>query len=118
MDLVRDVLDKQLLDKRGQRLGRVDGILMIVEDDQQPRIAYVEAGSVTQGYRIGQRVGDWVKRLARRWGKMHPNPYRIAWSALTHDERGFRVDIDMATIPTLEWERWLRKYIIDRIPGA
>jgi len=118
MDLVRDLLDKQLLDRRGKPIGRVDGIVMTVDASAQPRVAYVEVGSVTQARRCHAQAGRWAERLARRWGKMRPNPYRIAWSALSRDGRDFRVDADAATVPTLAWERWLREHVIGRIPGA
>jgi hypothetical protein len=118
MDLVRDLLDKQILDRRGKPIGRVDGIIMTVRGRAQPRVAYVAVGSVTQAHRLHVRLGRWVERIARRWGKMRPNPYRIVWTALSRDGGDFRVDVDAATVPTLAWERWLREHVIGRIPGA
>ena len=118
MDLVRDLLDKQLVDRRGQAVGRIDGIVMTIDGEAQPRIAFVETGSVTQARRLHRCFARWVERAARRWGKMRPNPLRIPWTALTREERQVRVNADAASIPSLAWERWLRDRVIGRIPGA
>jgi hypothetical protein len=118
MDLVRDVLDKQLSDRRGKPIGRIDGIIVRIDGRRQPRVTHIEVGAVTQAYRLHSRIGRWAERIAQRWGKMLPSRYRIAWSALSFGGRDVRADVDAATVPTLAWERWLRKHVIDRIPGA
>ena len=118
MDLVRDVLDKQLTDRHGKAIGRIDGIVMRIDGRQQPRVTHIEAGAVTQAHRLHSRIGLWTERIAQRWGKMRPNPYRVVWSALSFKDRDVRADVDAATVPTLAWERWLRTHVIDRIPGA
>jgi hypothetical protein len=118
MDLVRDVLDKALGDRRGQPIGRIDGIVMQIDGDAQPRIVAIEVGSVVQARRLGPRFGRWMERLAQRWGRMKPNPYRVEWSALQPHDGGFRVDTLASTVETRAWERWLREHVIDRIPGA
>jgi hypothetical protein len=118
MDLVRDYLDAQLVDRRGKAIGRIDGIVVRFEDQRQPRIVAVEVGSVTLARRMSARIGRWIERLSRRWGKMRPNPYRIDWFGLTPSGPNYRVDIDAGGIPTLVWEDWLRKHVISRIPGA
>ena len=118
MDLVRDCLDKQLIAGKKKPVGRIDGIVMVIDGHHQPRIAAVEVGSVTQARRLHRALGRWMARLAGRWGKMRPNPYRIPWAALTPEDNDFRVDADIRDIPTLAWERWLRDRVIGRIPGA
>jgi hypothetical protein len=118
MDLVRDVLDKQLGDRRGAPIGRIDGIVMHADGDAQPRIVAIEVGSVTQARRLGPRFGRWMERFAQRWGRMNPNPYRFDWSGVAPDDRAFRVDVLASQVETRAWERWLREHLIDRIPGA
>jgi hypothetical protein len=118
MNLVRDCLDNRLLDRSGHPLGHIDGIVMTIEGDRQPRITAIEVGSVAQARRLGPRIGRWVERLSTRWGRMRPNPYRIAWSALTFGPHDVRVDVAAADMPVLAWERWLRKHVISRIPGG
>ena len=42
--LVRDVLDKQMLDKNECEIGRVDGIVLEFPEDAPPRVARLELG--------------------------------------------------------------------------
>ena len=56
MDLIRDCLDKQLSDRHGRKMGKVDGLVMQIEKGQQPRIAYIEVGAVTQARRLHPRL--------------------------------------------------------------
>lgn len=118
MDLVRDVLDKEIGDRRGAPIGRIDGIVMQIDGDAQPRIVAIEVGSVAQVRRLGPRIGRWMERWAQRWGRMKPNPYRFDWSALKPHERTFRVDVLASEVETRAWERSLREHVIDHIPGA
>ena len=118
MYLARDCLDNRLLDRHGKPVGHIDGIVMTIEGESQPRITAVELGSVVQARRVSARVGRWVERLSQRWGKMRPNPYRVPWSALERGDHDYRIDADAADVPTLAWEHWLRKHVIGRIPGA
>ena len=118
MDLVRDCLDKQLADRHGRPVGRIDGIVLSIEDGAQPRVVAVEVGSVAQARRLGPRWGRWAERLALRWGKMGGNPCRFAWPALTRHGNQYRLDRNASEVPTLAWERWVRTHVIDRIPGG
>ena len=118
MDLVHEVLDKALRDRRAQPIGRIDGIVVEIDDGRQPRVVAIEVGAVTQARRLGPRVARWVERLAAKWGRMKPDPYRFAWNALEQHEAGFRVAVLASEVETRAWERWLRANVIDRIPGA
>jgi sporulation protein YlmC with PRC-barrel domain len=118
MDLIRDCLDKQLVDRHGHKLGRVDGIVMEVGGNSQPRITHIEVGAITQYRRIGARIARLVAALARRWGREHPDPYRIPWAQVVPTGIDVTVDVEAEETPALAWERWLRARVIGRIPGA
>jgi hypothetical protein len=118
MDLVRDCLDKQLVDHVGKPIGRVDGIVITIDGDDQPRVSAVEVGSVALARRVHEAAGRWMERVAARWGKMQPNPYRLAWSGIEEHHGKYRADVAAGSVPTLEWERWLAKRVLTRIPGS
>jgi hypothetical protein len=118
MELIRDCLDKQLVDRHGQKMGRVDGLVMEFGAGAQPRIAFVEVGAVTQYRRISARLGRFAAALARRWGREHPDPYRIPWARVVPSGNEVVVDVEAEETPARAWERWLRARIIGRIPGA
>jgi hypothetical protein len=118
MDVIRDYLDKQLGDRQGKPIGRIDGIVVEIEKGRQPRIVAVEVGSVAQARRLGRRFHGWAVALALRWGLMDRNPHRFAFNTLEHDGKQWRIDELASNVPTLAWERWVRENIIDRIPGS
>src|SRR4051794_14511699 len=117
MDVVRDVLDNQLVDRDQSKMGRVDGVVIELRDGQPPRLAYIEVGTVVLARRLHPRLGRWAAALGRRWGLNQGQPYRIPWS-LTRDI-GIDVELDVKAgeTPILDWERWLREHVVERIPG-
>lgn len=118
MDLVRDCLDKQLVDRTGRHMGRVDGIVFEIEGDSQPRVTFVEVGVVTQASRLHPRLGRFAARLARRWGKAAGDPSRVPWAKITVTGVNVTAGVEAEDSPALAWERWLRAKIVGRIPGA
>ena len=106
MDLMRDCLDKQLEDSNKRRMGRVDGIILEVEDGGQPRVAYIEVG-----------VKTLMNRLSSRLGSLASEPYRIAWGKVKVGLNKVVADVEAEKTPALEWELWLRKKVIGWIPG-
>ena len=117
MELVRDCLDKQLDDRSKRRMGRVDGIILVLEPDRAPRVAYVEVGVTTLMNRLSSRVGRRVAHWLRSRGISH-DPFRIPWSKLKVGLNQVIADVEAEKSPALEWELWLRKQVIGRIPGA
>ena len=41
MDLVRDLLDRQLTDRSGRNLGRVDGVVLELRANRPPRVRLI-----------------------------------------------------------------------------
>lgn len=117
MELVRDCLDKQLDDSSKRRMGRVDGIILVLEPDRAPRVAYIEVGATTLMNRLSSRVGRAVANRLRSWG-ISPDPFRIPWGKLKVGLNQVIVDVEAEKTPALEWELWLRKKVIGRIPGS
>ena len=117
MDLIRDCLDKEIEDRSKRRMGRVDGIILELESGGPPRVAYIELGVTTLMNRLSKRLGKLVARVLNRL-EISPDPYRIAWGKVKVGLNCVRADVDAEETPALEWELWLRKKVIGRIPGA
>lgn len=117
MDLMRDCLDKQLDDRNKRRMGRVDGIIIDIEDGRQPHVAYVEVGVRTLLNRLSLRLGKIVAGWLEKVG-IPTDPYRIAWGKVKVGLNQVEADVEAEKTPALEWELWLRKKVIGRIPGA
>jgi hypothetical protein len=56
MDLIRDVLEKQLVDPEERRMGKIDGLILEVEVGQPPRLAAIEQGAATLARRLHPRL--------------------------------------------------------------
>ena len=118
INLVRDVLDKQLVDRRREKMGKVDGIVLELEDARPPRVAAVEVGPATLARRLHPRLARWAESISRRWLGGSGGAYRIPWEKLSGHGVELRVELYGDETPALAWERWLREHVVSRIPGG
>ena len=63
------------------------------------------------------RLGNLFVRLARRFD-IESEPYRIPLGKLHVGLNTVKADVEAEKTPALEWELWLRKKVVGRIPGA
>jgi sporulation protein YlmC with PRC-barrel domain len=117
LDLIRDVLDNQLVDIHGQRMGKADGIIMVLRKDKPPRIAYIEVGGPTLAARLHTKLGEWTAKVAKKFGK-GGETYRIPWSKVKSVGIEIKVLVDAEETSVLAFEQWLRKHVVSRIPGG
>jgi len=117
-NVVRDILDKQLLDRGRRKMGKVDGIIVEVRDGKPPRLAFVEVGGVTLARRLHPRLARYVARWKRMWDKRSEEAYRIPWAKVRDIGIDVELDVDAEETPALAWEKWLGKNIIGKIPGS
>jgi len=117
MNLIRDCLDKKVDDCSKRRMGRVDGIVLEVEPGRAPRVAYIELGVKTLMNRVSSRLGEAISNLMES-RHIESAPYRIPWGKIQVGLNEVRADVEAEKTPALEWELWLRKKVIGRIPGA
>lgn len=72
MDLVRDLLDKQVMDRNGREMGRVDSIAIDVRKGAPPRVVAIELGIGVLGYRIAPIIGRWMAAVEYACGATPP----------------------------------------------
>lgn len=116
MEIGREILDQQLVDRDGQYIGKVDGIVLELRDGAPPRIRAILTGGHLLARRLHPRIESLVERLTRRWGPKNDSPARIAWSKVI--KIGVDVKVDEEADRFMSWEHWVRDRIIRRIPGA
>ena len=117
IELVRDILDKQIHGRHEVTLGKVDGIVLELREHKPPRVAFLELGSATFARRLGKRFERWAVMLNR---KLHVRRarYRIDFNKVSGWEPDVDVDVDAGASPAWAWERWTREHIIKRLPFA
>jgi len=119
MHLVRDVLDKQIVDRNKTKIGKVDGLVAEMRDGQPPRVLFIEIGSIALARRLGPRLQRWASRLAERLGgRKHREAHHIPWQEVRDIGVDIDIDIDVRDTAIFDWQDWLRDHIIRRIPGG
>ncbi len=118
MDIIRDVLDNQLVDRNQRKMGRVDGIVVELREGQPPRLAYLEVGFPVLARRLHLRLERWAVAIQSRWGAKQRSPLRIPWSKVLDVGIDVDVDLDAEETTAIAYEKWLEDYVIGRIPGA
>ncbi|MBB3309617.1 hypothetical protein FHT78_001346 [Rhizobium sp. BK196] len=112
MHLVRDVLDKQLVDKARIRIGRADGIVLHLDELGRLKVKAIELGWSTLVRRLLTGVG--LRTLARNRG----GGCRLDWSHVSETGAEITVNVDHQELPLERWQQWLRRSVLSRIPGG
>jgi sporulation protein YlmC with PRC-barrel domain len=112
LDLTRDLLDKQVVDQDGAKMGRVDSLILELRGDRPPRVEAIEMGFTVLARRMGPRVERWVERL-RRWSVRKTAVQRVAWTKVLEVEpHHVKLDVKALDTPAFDWERWLRDHFV------
>ena len=111
LDLVRDVLDKQLLDAEDRPFGKVDGIVLELRDGEPPRVKALEVGAATRLARLPAPFARWARPLIRR-----AHATRIPRDSVITVAKDIKVDIDATKTSAWRIERWLAKRVFARLP--
>jgi sporulation protein YlmC with PRC-barrel domain len=118
LHLIRDVLDKLLVDRDGIPLGRVDGIVLLISAEQaQPRIIQIECGMKTLLQRLSTRWTQRIQRISRRLGWRWRAPVHVDWSNIYEIGKELTLNVRGEDSKLLASERWLRDHVIRQIPG-
>lgn len=118
MNLVRDVLDKKLIDREECNMGRVSGLLMHVGETAQPRITHILIGGPTLWSRLHPTFGRMAGALSKVWGPRRKGAVTIPWSRVETVGREIKLDVEAKETGALDWEIWLARHVIERIPGG
>ena len=118
LHLVRDLLDKQLIDGEGRRMGKVDGIVIHPRRGKPPRVLAVETGAAVLGARIHPGIGRRIERILRRLDRRAAEPVRVPMEKILHRGLDVQLDVDARKTSAMAMERWFAEKIVGRIPGG
>lgn len=116
--LVRDVLDQQVLDRQKRRVGKVDGIVIEVDESGEARVLHLELGTTVVLRRVSERLARWYDSLRRRLLRHPAPPFQISWKKVREIGVELCADFDSAHSDAYHLERLLRDHLIGRIPGS
>lgn len=116
LDLNLHLLDRQVVDRDGKMVCKVDDLELERGADGSVYVAAILVGPRALGRRIGGRLGRWFCSIAERLSTAEMIRIDIALvsdigSAITLSTG--REDLDAAPL-----EDWVRHHVIERIPGS
>ncbi len=117
MELIRDLLDKAVVDDNGREIGRVDSVLIDVRPGEAPRLTALELGPEVLAHRLHPILGRVVTALEYAFGLSEGRPVRISFSDVLEIDDQVKVDLPVGKIAAAVIERRLRRWI-GFIPGA
>lgn len=118
MELGQAILDQQVVDRKGELMGKVDGVVVELRKGKPPRVAALLIGGGTAAERVHPGWARWLLRWRRQWGPKQTEPVEIPWSKVLKIGVDVKVDLDAERTSALAWEHWVREHLIGRIPGA
>ena len=118
LPLVRDVLDKQVLDPDRCKVGKVDGIVLALRAHRPPRVIAIEISQAAAWRRVHRRLGDLADWLRARFEPGQGTPPRILFEHVVGTGIDVYVDVVWKRTRALLWEDWLEEHVVAKIPGG
>jgi len=109
MDLVRDVLDKIVVDRNGREMGRVDGLVLDVENGRAPRVRALEIGPSVLADRLHPGLGPIVSAIGNAIGVGEERPIRLEIGQVSAVTSHVMVDVAISETGATTVERALRR---------
>jgi hypothetical protein len=113
------LLDRQIVDPDGFPVAKVDDIELVVRADGRLAVAALLCGPGALGPRTGGRLGHWTTAIWRRLRpEEDPQPGRIDAALVTGIDSAVHVSASVRELAVDGLEQWVRRHVVDRIPGA
>jgi sporulation protein YlmC with PRC-barrel domain len=119
-DIGLRLLDRQMVGAEDELLGNVDNLLLEMIEGR-PTVTAIVSGPAGLGPRFGGRVEVWMRAIWRRLRpEADPAPVVIPMAHVERIEAAVTLDdtAQQLVADGAQLERWLRYYLIARIPGA
>ncbi len=117
MDVVRDLLDKAVVDRNGREMGRVDGILLEQKAGQPPRLAAILIGPVALGSRLHPALGRLASAVERWCDLDRERPTKIDCADVDDVGRRIRLRLVIGDTAVAAVEQRLRSWLL-KLPGS
>jgi sporulation protein YlmC with PRC-barrel domain len=114
-----NLLDRQIVDRDGEPVGKVDDVELGYDDDGVPWVSALLVGQRVLGDRIGGILGRWMAGTAHRLSAEPDRPpLRIAMDLVGEVTSAVNLTVSRELLPDPPLETWLRDHLVGRIPGA
>jgi sporulation protein YlmC with PRC-barrel domain len=114
-----DLLDRQIVDRSGEPVGKVDDVELTYDAAGTPYVSGLVLGQQALGRRMGGALGRWIAGAARRLSETPDRPpLRIGIDLVDKIDSAVHLSVERELLPDPPLETWLRDHLIGRIPGA
>ena len=117
LDLIHDVLDKEVVDRHGREMGRADTIVITLQSNRQPQVTAIEIGPAVLAYRVRPIFGRLMSALERALGIDEGRPLRIPFGDVLGISAHIKVDRAFGETAAATLEHRLRKWA-GSLPGS
>jgi hypothetical protein len=122
MQLGKQVVDKELLDRAGSRAGKVDDLLLVLPDPADaasfPKVSAILTGPMALSQNFSRPLRWLVRRGYHVLGLSDPRPAAIPWDRVTTIDVIVHVDLDRKAAGWSALGDAVNRRIIGRLPGA
>jgi sporulation protein YlmC with PRC-barrel domain len=119
LDLHLHLLDRQVVDADGRLICKVDDVELELDDNGRPVVTAILVGPRALGPRLGGRIGEWAKAIARRLSPgQTDDPLRIDFGLVTDIGSAITVEGRAGDLDVTPLETWVDSHVISRIPGS
>jgi sporulation protein YlmC with PRC-barrel domain len=119
LDLHLHLLDRQVIDRDGRYVCKVDDVELEVDETGRPFVTAILVGPRALGPRLGGRLGRWVSAIGRRIADgQSPEPPRIDFALVSDIGSAITIVRSRADVGVGSLERWVDAHVISRIPGS
>jgi hypothetical protein len=113
------LLDRQVIDRNGRLVCKVDDLEFGPGSGGQPVVTAILAGPAALGPRIGGALGRWLVALQRQFRPCDQDgPARIAVALVEEIRSDVRLSAAAAELRTHQVEAWVDQHVISKLPGA
>jgi sporulation protein YlmC with PRC-barrel domain len=114
-----NLLDRQIVDRDGEPVGKVDDVELEYDERGDAYVTGLLLGQQALGERIGGGLGRWISAVARRMSEPPDRPpIRIGYDLVAKVDSAVHLSVARELLPEPPLEGWLRDHLIGRIPGA
>lgn len=113
------LLDRQVCDREGRLLCKVDDLELQEAPGEPPAVVAILVGPPALGRRLGGVVGRLVCGVHHRMvSRPDKGPLRIPFTAVRRFRSSVELSVTGDELELGELEAWLRVHVVARIPGA
>jgi hypothetical protein len=111
LDLVRDCLDKPVVDRNGREMGRADSVLLELRPGEAPRVAAIEIGPAVLAGRLHPGLGRIASTVEDVLGVADGRPVRVEVRDVTVDDDKLTIDRAIGETGAANVENALRAFV-------